>query len=63
MQRAQAVHVGVDVGVGEVEGGLPAHRRVPLGGDPDEGDVGEGGAGGQRGRPGGRDGGGERERI
>lgn len=41
MERADVVHVWVDVGVWMVEGRLSPHRRVPLGRDPDEGDVGE----------------------
>ena len=42
MQGADVVHVRVDVGVGRVEGGLRPHGRVPVWGDSDEGDVGEG---------------------
>lgn len=41
MEGADVVHVWVDVGVWMVEGRLSPHRRVPLGRDPDEGDVGE----------------------
>lgn len=41
MERADVVHVWVDVRVWRVEGRLSPHGRVPLGRDPDEGDVGE----------------------
>lgn len=41
MERADVVHVWVDVRVWRVEGRLSPYRRVPLGRDPDEGDVGE----------------------
>ena len=41
MERADVVHVWVDVGVRRVKGRLGPHGGVPLGRDPDEGDVGE----------------------
>lgn len=41
VEGADVVHVGVDVGVRRVKGRLRPHRGVPLGRDPDEGDVGE----------------------
>lgn len=51
MERADVVHVWVDVGVRRVKGRLRPHRGVPLGRDPDEGDVGEGRTARQRRRP------------
>lgn len=41
MEGADVVHVRADVRVRRVEGRLRPHGRVPLGGDPNEGDVGE----------------------
>lgn len=50
-QRADVLHVGVDVGVGRVEGRVGPHRRVPVGRDADEGDVGKRRAARQHRRP------------
>lgn len=52
MERADVVHVRVDVGVRRVKGRLRPHRGVPLGRDPDEGNVGESRAAREAGRPG-----------
>lgn len=51
MERADVVHVRVDVGVRRVKGRLRPHRRVPLRRDPDEGNVGKGRATREAGRP------------
>lgn len=48
---ADVVHVGINVGVWRVEGGLRPHRGVPLRWDPNEGDVGKGRTARQRRRP------------
>lgn len=48
---ADVVHVWVDVVVRRVKRRLCPHRGVPLGRDPDEGDVGEGRTACQRRRP------------
>jgi hypothetical protein len=48
---ADIVHVGVDVGMWWVKGWLGPHGGVPVGRDPDEGDVGERRTAGQRRRP------------
>lgn len=52
MEGADVVHVRVDVGVRRVKGRLRPHRGVPLGRDPDEGNVGESWAAREAGRPG-----------
>lgn len=52
MEGADVVHVGVDVGVRRVKGRLRPHRGVPLGRDPDEGNVGKGRTAREAGRPG-----------
>lgn len=39
MQGPDVVHVGVDVGMRGAEGGLGSCSRVPMRGDPDEGQV------------------------
>lgn len=52
MEGADVVHVRVDVRVRRMKGRLCPHRRVPLGRDPDEGNVGESRAACEAGRPG-----------
>lgn len=52
MKRTDVVHVWVDVRVRGVKGRLRPHGGVPLGRDPDEGDVGESWTARQRRRPG-----------
>lgn len=39
VKGSDVVHVGVDVGVWRAEGGLRGCSGVPMGGDPDEGQV------------------------
>lgn len=39
VQRADVVHVRVDVGMWGAEGGLRGSSRVPVRGDPNEGQV------------------------
>lgn len=55
MEGADVVHVRVDVGVRRVKRRLRPHRGVPLGRDPDEGNVGESRAACEAGRPGKRE--------
>lgn len=56
MEGADVVHVRVDVGVRRVKGRLRPHRGVPLGRDPDEGNVRESRAACEAWRPGKRKG-------
>lgn len=55
VKRADVVHVWVNVGVRRVKGRLRPHGGVPLGRDPDEGDVGESWTASQHRRPAGTD--------
>lgn len=51
MKRTDVVHVGVDVRGRRVKGRLGSDRRVPVGRDSDDGDVGKRRAARQRRRP------------
>lgn len=63
MERADVVHVWVNVGMRRVKGRLRPHGGVPLGRDPDEGDVGESRTARQRRRPADTHGGKKKHRV